>query len=236
MTIRGLSSVLQRRLDEADGNPYRLDIAGLGFFRGPVVALMDDAVLPLPPIGNDGRPCKIANTTRPWDAAAATTKTFPEDAPEEERFLSISIVGYLRAADRLEWWEVVGFKAGYHTPHKHLHVSSEFCFTKGRGWLQLGEEWMKIVPGLVVDVPAGVPHGFLSDEEVTFVSVQLNGMMISPQDGKPVDFVMLKEGEYTRLAPEEQARMLAEVAADRAAEAQLRRAWREPEEHTGILR
>lgn len=121
-----------------------------------------------------------------------------------------------------QWWELIEVRKGHHWPHRHMNVGTVFCFTQGRGWLYRDGVWEMVKRGTVVEIPAGMPHGFLSDEDVTFVSIQLGGQMIAPEKGGEVDYVPLSRDEYVLPGVEEQAHMLGILQAEREEERNTR--------------
>jgi mannose-6-phosphate isomerase-like protein (cupin superfamily) len=59
-------------------------------------------------------------------------------------------------------------------PHIHDRASAKFIFLVGEGEVLLDDEVHPFIPGTIIDVLAGVMHGFNLREETIFLSVQSN--------------------------------------------------------------
>tara|TARA_Y100000385_G_scaffold66934_1_gene66706 strand:- start:20241 stop:20618 length:378 start_codon:yes stop_codon:yes gene_type:complete len=64
------------------------------------------------------------------------------------------------------------YKDTKYKPHIHDKASAKFIFLVGTGEAILDEEPVLYSPGTIIDIPAGVMHGFNHFEETIFLSVQ----------------------------------------------------------------
>lgn len=68
-------------------------------------------------------------------------------------------------------------------PHIHDFCSAQFIFLSGKGYVTLDGEYFSYHKGSVYNVPAGVIHGFIIEEDTIFLSIQSNPIQ-DTQTGK----------------------------------------------------
>ncbi len=55
--------------------------------------------------------------------------------------------------------------------HYHKQTTEVYYILEGEGWLELGEETVKLEPGLVIYIPTGTPHRGYGDFKAVIVGV-----------------------------------------------------------------
>jgi quercetin dioxygenase-like cupin family protein len=69
-------------------------------------------------------------------------------------------------------YEIVSLKGGStYNQHSHPMSSGYFYFAKGAGWLLLKNKWFRYEPGTQVYVAPGLLHGFITETETMFLSI-----------------------------------------------------------------
>ena len=79
-------------------------------------------------------------------------------------------------------------------PHYHEKSSAVVYVISGTGLFQLAENLIDYKPGLRIDIPAGVVHGFKTKTPTLFLSIQ-SPPIIHPENGE-IDLHYEKEGNH----------------------------------------
>lgn len=70
-----------------------------------------------------------------------------------------------------------------YSPHLHKKSSAVVYVISGMGLFQLAEKLIAYQPGLRIDIPAGMLHGFKTKTPTLFLSIQ-NPPIIDPDNGQ----------------------------------------------------
>ena len=70
-----------------------------------------------------------------------------------------------------------------YSPHTHKKSSAVVYVISGAGLFQLAENIIEYKPGIRIDIPAGVLHGFKTKTPTLFISIQ-SPPIINPENGE----------------------------------------------------
>lgn len=70
-----------------------------------------------------------------------------------------------------------------YSPHYHKKSSAVVYVISGTGVIQLQNNLIEYKPGIRIDIPAGVTHGFKTKTRTLFLSIQ-NPPIINPESGE----------------------------------------------------
>lgn len=73
-----------------------------------------------------------------------------------------------------------------YSPHSHQKSCAVVYIISGTGLFQLAEDLIEYHPGMRIDIPAGVLHGFKTNTPTLFLSIQ-SPPIINPENGE-IDF------------------------------------------------
>lgn len=81
-------------------------------------------------------------------------------------------------------------------PHYHQRTSAVVYIISGTGLFQLAEDLIEYKPGIRIDIPAGILHGFKTKTPTLFLSIQ-SSPIIDPENGQ-LDLHYPSGGEYEK--------------------------------------
>lgn len=73
-------------------------------------------------------------------------------------------------------------------PHIHDVTSAQFIFVQGRGTVLLDDRRFDYEKGSVFNVPAGVKHGFVVEEDTIFLSMQSHPILNKETGDKDIRY------------------------------------------------